>query len=136
MKLIDYYFYITYEFLVNKLGRSEEEAKWSTLLFSSLYLTLFIDSIVYCVGLLRVYEIIEYYSSLDFTAILIIDFLISILLYIRFYKRSALYKTENEYKEMSDKNKIIIKRIVLSLFLFIPIFWFVIGRMYIILSKI
>lgn len=133
MKLIDYYFYITYEFLVNKLGRSEEEAKWSTLMFSSLYVTLFIDSIIHCVGLLRMCEIIEFYSSLNFPAILIIDSLISIYLYIRFYKKSTLCITENEYKEMSDKKKIIVKRIVLSLFIFIPIIFFIVRRMYIVL---
>jgi len=133
MKLIDYYFYIAYKFLINKLGRSEDEAKWSTLMFSSLYVTLFIDSIIHCVGLLRMCEIIEFYSSLNFPAILIIDSLISIYLYIRFYKKSTLCITENEYKEMSDKKKIIVKRIVLSLFIFIPIIFFIVRRMYIVL---
>lgn len=130
MKIIDDFFYITYELLINKLKRSEEDAKWSTLMFTTLYCTFFIDSIVYCIGLVRKYRIIEFYSSLDFIALFIIDLLLSILLYIRFYKYDALCKMENEYNEMNDKKKIIIKRVILFLFICIPTIWFIIKRLY------
>ena len=130
MRLIDYYYFVTSKFLVNKLGRSEEDAKRSTLMFTTLYLTFLIDLIIYAVGLFKKFDFIELYSSLDFLGLLIVLAMIYILLYIRYYRSNVLDNVKCIYDDMSDLNKKMMDIFIIIFMIVVPVLWFCIGRLY------
>lgn len=130
MKFLDYFFYLTYLFFNRKMGRNEEDAKWSSLLHTTVFSTFTIDTIIYCIGLIVRCKVIELYSSLDFYALLILAFFIFIFFYIRFYKYYNVLKLENQYNNISDKNKKAIQISVITIMIVIPILWFFIKRLY------
>ncbi|VBB45280.1 conserved membrane hypothetical protein [uncultured Paludibacter sp.] len=130
MKAIDYFFYVTYLFLTNRLNRTEDEAKWSALIHTTLYYTFLIDTVIYCIGLIKKYSVIEYYSSLNSLGLLIIASFIFVLLYVRYYKGKTFYNINEEYNEINDKKKIIIKRLIVLFMIIVPILLFIIKRFY------
>ena len=91
MNIIDAFFYLTYRFLM-KLGRSEDNAKWSALMHTSLYVCLSVDFMIKLVGLIHNVSIIKLYASLGFWGLLPIDLIAMIILYIRYYKHTLLDK--------------------------------------------
>lgn len=130
MRLIDYYYFVTSKFLVNKLGRSEEDAKRSTLMFTTLYLTFLIDLIIYAVGLFKKFDFIELYSSLDFLGFVIVSVVVFLPLYIRYYRSNVLDNVKCIYDDMSDLNKKMMDIFIIIFMIVVPVLWFCIGRLY------
>lgn len=136
MKIIDYFFYLTYCFLKNKVERSSENAKWSALIHSSLYLCLSIDTTIYLFGLIINNTAIKYYTSLGVFGLILLCLISMTLLYLRFYTGYAFDKIVTEYNQMGEKRKKYIKIIIYVLMIFVPVFWFVIGRLYLSLGNV
>ncbi len=128
MNIIDAFFYLTYRFLM-KLGRSEDNAKWSALMHTSLYVWLSIDSIIKLIGLVYNYDIIKLYISLGFGGLLVIRIISLVIMYIRYYKYTILEKFIHRYKGLKTKNPI--KILVCTLMIGFPLLWFYIARTYI-----
>ncbi|MBP1631429.1 MAG: hypothetical protein H6Q15_2322 [Bacteroidetes bacterium] len=128
MNIIDTFFYCTYRFLM-KLGRSEDNAKWSALMHASLYVCLLVDSMIKLVGLIHNDSIIKLYALLGFWGLLPIDLIAMIILYIRYYKYSILERFNDRYKRLKSKN--LVKILVCMLMICFPLLWFYITRTYI-----
>nr|WP_320037141.1 hypothetical protein [uncultured Bacteroides sp.] len=128
MNIIDAFFYLTYQFLM-KLGRSEDNAKWSALMHTSLYICLSVDFMIKLVGLIHNVSIIKLYASLGFWGLLPIDLIAMIILYIRYYKHTLLDKFNDRYKGLKTKNPI--KILVCTLMIAFPLLWYYIARTYI-----
>jgi hypothetical protein len=112
-----------------KLGRSEDNAKWSALMHTSLYVCLLIDSMIKLIGLIHNDSIIKLYASLGFWGLLPIDLIAMIILYIRYYKYSILERFNDRYKRLKSKN--MLKISVCMLMICFPLLWFYIARTYI-----
>jgi len=109
-----------------KLGRSEDNAKWSALMHTSLYVCLLIDSMIKLIGLIHNDSIIKLYASLGFWGLLSIDLIAMIILYIRYYKYSILERFNDRYKRFKSKN--MLKILVCTLMIAFPLLWFYIAR--------
>jgi len=130
MKIIDYFFYLTYRFLNIKVGRNEDDAKWSALIHTSLYATLFIETFVYLTGLIYKNNLINTYASFGYFGLFILYVFLLSLFYLKFYKYSSINLIESNYNHMKlTKNKYI-KLTVFFLMIFIPVFWYIIRRLY------
>lgn len=112
-----------------KLGRSEDNAKWSALMHTSLYVWLSIDSIIKLIGLVHNYDIIKLYISLGFGGLLVVGIISLVIMYIRYYKYSILEKFIDRYKGLKTKNPV--KILVCTLMIGFPFLWFFIARTYI-----
>lgn len=131
MNIIDTFFYLTCRFL-RKIGRNEDNSKWSTLMHTSLYVCLFIDSMIKLIGLVHNGFIIKQYTSLGFWGVLIIDLIAMVILYVRYYKYNILDKISNRYEELRTKK--MIKILICILMICLPLLWFFISRAYISIS--
>lgn len=124
MKIIDYFFYLTYKFLNIKVGRNEDNSKWSALIHTTLYVVLFIDILIHLIELIYKNNLFKLHASFGFPLLLIL-FIISIfVLYLRFYKFHTTNYIENKYRDMSSAKKKYIKIIIFLLMLCIPVIWF------------
>lgn len=127
MNVIDAFFYLTYRFL-RKIGRNEDNAKWSALMHVSLYVCLFVDSIIKFIGLIHNGDFLKFYTSLGFWGILILDIMTMLVLYIRYYKYNILDKINNRDEELRGKK---MKILIYTLMICLPFLWFFISRAYI-----
>ena len=124
MIIIDYFFYLTYTFLI-RTGRNEEQAKWSALIHTSLYSSFFIDIILYSTALVCNRTFFTYYFSLAFWKRIFILYSILITFsYIRFYKSCTLNKIQNRFPQIN------IKWPFFLLTIFIPILEVIVVRLY------
>ena len=118
MLIIDYFFYLTYTFLI-RTGRNEEQAKWSALIHTSLYSSFFIDIILYSTALVCNRPFFTYYFSLAFWKRIFI--LYSILITFSYiFRRSNV----NRFPQIN------IKWPFFLLTIFIPILEVIVVRLY------
>ena len=129
MRLTDYFFYLTYAFLI-KMGRDEDAAKWSALMHTSVYFSMFLNIVVYALELLYKDDYLKYNDWINESSLLVGGVLSMIFLYFRFYKLSYFDKIQHVYIELSVQSKKNVKLSVFLIMLFIPIILFVIARFY------
>lgn len=130
---MNYFFYIVYYFLKEKLGKESSNAKWSALLYTSLYFSFTLIILICLLGLLVNNRLSIFYKYHVIDTGLIIFIISSIILFVRFYmNKNILIKTEEKYSELSFTKKYWIKRIVFALFIILPIIFFIVFRLYVI----
>jgi hypothetical protein len=121
MKYIDLFFYTSYLFL-RKLGRSDDEAKWSSMLHVSTLFTFFLLICFFLLEMIFKNSIFDLFKN--YISWLILDVLILIISYFRYYKTEQAYDIEQYFSLLSLKKqkKIIYFIIVLNILIFIGLF--------------
>ncbi len=131
MKLIDFFFYKSYLFLI-KLKKDEGDSKWSAFLFTGFYLTAFFVSLVSVIGLLNDNSVCSQLKNNPFSFSIIVSLLTDALLGLRYYRFTNITMIEESYFRMGK-----VKRIFIDLFLYlapfaIPILTFILFRLYVV----
>lgn len=108
MKFIDYFFYMFYRILFHTFKRSEDNAKWSSILYLGLYSTFFLYTSIH----LYLYLSIDLVSrAWSFPPILILCILFWGLYSLRYYvlRKSIIMELEREYNIFSRRKQRAVK---------------------------
>ncbi len=130
MKIIDYFFYMTYRFAHLKLKKDEFESKWSAFLHTGVYLAALITIFICVLGLLFDNPVSELYRQSGFVGWILIWILSPVILSFRYYRKSMLDKIENQYLSLSDSKQEKIKRLIIVIMVILPVLLFVFYRLY------
>jgi len=121
MKYIDLFFYTAYLFL-RKLGRSEDNAKWSAMLHVSTLFTFFLLICFFLLEMIFKNSILDVFKN--YISWFILDVFVLIIFYLRFYKTEQAYEIEQYFLSLSLKKQknIIYIIIVLNVLIFIGLY--------------
>lgn len=133
---MNYFFYFTYSFLKEKLGKKSSDAKWSAFLFTSLYLSLTLILIICLLGIFIDNNLSSFFKDKGINAWFIIFIISPLILSVRFYThKNILIKIEEKYSYFNSSKRMWLKRIILTLIIIIPIAFFIVFRLYINAAK-
>lgn len=102
MKYLDKFFIITY-FILKKLGRDEDAAKWSAMLHTSMISLLLIFIIFSVFSCLEFFNLTTYIDKY-LIEYLIFDFFLVGVFYYRYFKLKVNITTEKEYIKLRNNN--------------------------------
>jgi len=126
MKYIDLFFYTSYLFL-RKFGRSEDNAKWSAMLHVSTLFTFFLLICLFILEMIFKNSILDVFKN--YIAWFILDALVLIIFYLRFYKTDKAYDIEQYYLSLSLKIQKNTKCLIVVLNILIFIGFYITGRL-------
>jgi len=131
MKLLDYFFYKTYRFLL-RIKKDEGDTKWSAFLYTGFYFTTFIIIVVCVIGLLYDNRLSNLLKQNPYLFTIIIGLMTGLVLGIRYYRFTNVTMIETSYLATGG-----VKRIFIDLFLYvapfaIPILTFILFRLYVV----
>jgi hypothetical protein len=133
MKFVDYFLYITFRFAHNKLKKSESDSKWSAFLHTSVYMTVFIDSLVCISGLFCENPISMLLKSSSLIFVMITGgVIIPLLLSIRYYRVSGVSHIEQSYLSLNTTQQKIINSLIYIIMIGLPLLCFAVFRLYVI----
>ena len=131
MKLMDYFFYKTYRFLI-RLKKNEGDAKWSAFLHTGVYVAILIISLVCLFGLSYENPLSQLMKSnpLVFwmTTFIVSPFLIS----IRYYRYTSVASIESSYSTMSESKRKFVDVLLYIVLIATPLLTFTLFRLYVI----
>jgi H+/Cl- antiporter ClcA len=130
MIIADLFFYIIYNFLTKRFHRNEDDAKFSTTLLLSAFISFFIIDLILLLGIIHNNKISRIFLDWDIILSVFIAIVIAIIFYLRYYKYKSI---KNIKKKLDSTNKInlTVMRIVIVLFVFIiPVFFYIFYRIY------
>ena len=131
MKLFDYFMYTIYLFLV-RLGRNEQNAKWSSFLYLSLYCSFFTLTMASICGLIIDNDISNLLLTIGLTPCgMFIGILTPVILSLRYYGFKGMLPIENKFNLLSNSKQKIVKRIVFIIIVTLPFFSFIFIRIFI-----
>ncbi|HCT31374.1 MAG TPA: hypothetical protein DIW31_11755 [Bacteroidales bacterium] len=131
MKLLDYFFYKTYCFLL-RIKKDESDTKWSAFLYTGFYFTTFIIIIVCVIGLLYDNSFSNLLKQNPYLFTITIGLMTGLALGIRYYRFTNVTMIETSYLATGG-----VKRIFIDSFLYvapfaIPILTFILFRLYVV----
>jgi len=128
---MDYFFLKIFHFLIF-LKKERDDAKWSTLLFTSLYATSFVVLVFCVIGLEyeNLFSSIIKQNPLAFT--LIVGVICPVLLGLRYYRKGSIELIEKSWTEKNNGGKKIINLLIYLSLVFLPILNFIFFRLYVI----
>jgi len=130
MIVFDFYFYTIFSFLNRKLKRGKENSKHSALSILVVYIPLTIDIMACVIGLINENYISRWFLYNDFS-VFIFNAIISYIIFRRRYYR--IYDVEDiELKilNLTENKRSLLKYIIYSILIFVPVLSFVFYRMY------
>lgn len=131
MKIIDLFFYMTYRFAHNRLKKDKDDAKWSALLHTSLYLGFFLITLFCLIGLIYDNDISSIIKGNPIMSIMAMIILSSVVLGFRYYFFIEISFIENRFNQLEECKKNTIKKIVILFMILIPIIFFFLFRLYV-----
>lgn len=130
MILIDLFVYTVYNFLTKRLHRNEDDAKFSTVLLLSAFISFFIIDSIHLLGIFKNNRISTIFIEGEALSNLIIMVPIAILVYIRYYKCVSIEKIEDRLSVIQTMHILIMKTIIMLLAISIPICFYIFYRLH------
>ena len=130
--ILDYIQLIIFQKLVS-IGKKKGDARWSAFLFSGLYLSFLIWTILALVGLVfenPISSILKADHAPYFGILCVV--ITALLLAIRYYWITDVYNIERKFDNKSEIEKKVIRISALLLIIVIPVMTFLLSRLYII----
>ena len=131
MLVFDLMFLKTFK-LAERIKNDSSDAKWSSVLFIGIYIACSIIIIISTLGLLNENAISSLFKK-DAIMLWMIAFILSpILVGIRYYRLKSVEEIEDRYNKINKRLKKIANLITYSMFIGIPIFTFIVFRLFVI----
>lgn len=125
MIIADLFIYIVYSFLTKKFGRNEEDAKFSSILLLSAFLSFLIIDTIISLGMIYDNRISKLFHKGEVLSYVIIGTGVAIFFCIKYYKCTNMKDIEKRLAPIKDVNLKAIKIITILFFLVIPIWFFI-----------
>lgn len=103
MKYIDL-FYITTYFILKKLGKDEDGAKWSAMLHVSMLTLVTFTIIIFTLSVLNIFPIIPDGLKAEKALAVGLSVVLARIYYLRYYKKKANITQEQKYIDYRNKN--------------------------------
>ena len=103
MKYIDL-FYITTYFILKKLGKDEDGAKWSAMLHVSMLTLVTFTIIIFTLSVLNIFPIVPDGLKAEKALAVGLSLVLARIYYLRYYKKKANITQEQKYIDYRNKN--------------------------------
>ena len=131
MLIFDLMFLKTFK-LAERIKNDSSDAKWSSVLFIGIYIACSIIIIISTLGLLNENAISSLFKKNAIMLWMIAFILSPILVGIRYYRLKSVEEIEVRYNKINKRLKKIANLITYSMFIGIPIFTFIVFRLFVI----
>jgi uncharacterized membrane-anchored protein len=131
MLVFDLMFLKTFK-LTERIKNDSSDAKWSSVLFIGIYIACSIIIIISTLGLLNENAISSLFKKNAIMLWMIAFILSPILVGIRYYRLKSVEEIEDRYNKINKRLKKIANLITYSMFIGIPIFTFIVFRLFVI----
>lgn len=131
MRLMDYFFYKTYLFLI-RLKKNQGDAKWSAFLYTGIYATAFFIMALCFIGLWYNTLLSSLLGNKPIIFVIISGILITLLLSLRYYRYVEIDNIESSYNSLKGGKKRIMKASLYIVLFGIPILTFTLFRLYVV----
>ncbi len=131
MLVFDLMFLKTFK-LTERIKNDSSDAKWSSVLFIGIYIACSIIIIISTLGLLNENAISSLFKKNAIMLWMIAFILSPILVGIRYYRLKSVEEIEVRYNKINKRLKKIANLITYSMFIGIPIFTFIVFRLFVI----
>jgi len=131
MLVFDLMFLKTFK-LAERIKNDSSDAKWSSVLFIGIYIACSIIIIISTLGLLNENAISSLFKKNAIMLWMIAFILSPILVGIRYYRLKSVEEIEVRYNKINKRLKKIANLITYSMFIGIPIFTFIVFRLFVI----
>jgi hypothetical protein len=125
MKIIDVFFYLIYNFQTKRLGRNIEDAKYSSVLLLSAFISFFIIDIIILLGVVEDNKLSQFFHKGETFSFIVIGISMAILLCIRYYKCIDIHNIEYQIRLITASRLKVMKIIVVFIVFFTPILFLI-----------
>jgi len=132
MKIIDYFFYITYRFAHFTLKKNENDSKWSAFLHTGVYFSILIATLICAFGLILENPISKFFKQSGLIGWMSLWIITPIVLSFRYNRKSILNIIESQYLSKIQSQQKRINWLICMIMLLLPVLLFIVYRLYII----
>jgi cytochrome b561 len=131
-KIIDYLFLQIFHNIIH-LKKDKDGAKWSTMLFTGLYITATVIAFLCLLGLLQHDNYASTLLKMNSTAfVMITGVIIALLFYLRYYRYTSVAIIETSYNAMNNYKRMLVDMLVYAAMIAVPVLAFILYRLYVI----
>lgn len=127
MKIIDLFFYSIYNFLTKRLGRNKEDAKYSSVLLTSAFLSFFIIDAIILLGIIKENKFSQLFHRGEVFSFITIGIFVAVFLLIRYYKYINIQHIEHKISMMTIPDLKVMKIVIIFFLFLIPTFFLILS---------